>query len=389
MAELLVPNVDFSSLGQLPQLYKQGVAERGVQDAFAGGIGSDPQSLAALATRVGQHNPQLGMSLSQLAVAAHNKQADDAWRRQESQRAQSNADRSYGLQVRAQDRADDPTPAGFVKGDDGSVRPLPGGPADPSYIARKTAITAIPEGFQRDDATGGLRPIVGGPNDPAYLRTKSDKQNAPSGYLWNDPNNPAAGMTAIAGGPGEKVDAEVAGRLGLAKSFLSQLPEIKRRVDAGEATGLYDGAMGKAGIGAQGEIRRQIDSGAEALLRMLTGAGMNKEEAADYTRRYKMHPLDSAGTLRSKLDQLEKELNSVGETVGKGRGGWTPPKPTETAKPDKEGFLPPPKLGEARGGYRFKGGNPGDPANWAKAQDLATPGFGDRFDASFRAGNGS
>lgn len=100
MAELLVPNVDFSSLGQLPQIYKQGVNERGVADAFAGGVPGDAQGLAALATRVGQHNPQLGMSLSQLAVSAQNKQADDAFRQSQAAQAQKNADRSYGLQER-------------------------------------------------------------------------------------------------------------------------------------------------------------------------------------------------------------------------------------------------------------------------------------------------
>ena len=36
---------------------------------------------------------------------------------------------------------------------------------------------------------------------------------------------------------GEKVDAEVAGRLGLARSFLAQLPEIRKRVEAGEPCG--------------------------------------------------------------------------------------------------------------------------------------------------------
>jgi hypothetical protein len=272
-----------------------------------------------------------------------------------------------------------------VKAEDGSLKPIPGGPADPNYLGRKTAATVqpdIPSGFQRDAVSGGLTPIPGGPADPNYLRQKGDRQNAPSGYVWVDPNDPSKGMTAIPGGPGEKVDAEVAARLGLAKSFLGELPDIKARVEAGGITGPIDAAQAYMGMGGPGEIRRKMDSGAEALLRMLTGAGMNKEEASQYVRRYQFSPTDKKETVISKLNQLERELNSFGETVGRGRGGWTPPnKQPETSKQDAQGFRAPPKVGELRDGYRFKGGNPGDPASWVKQQN-----FDDRFSAAYSGG---
>lgn len=369
------PAVDFySQLSGLGDVLAANRAAQAKKDAFAQATmpGADGQiDYGKAILGLAQVDPQAAALFAQRqnhADTLKQQERDFAFRQTEAQRAQGNADRSYGLQKRTADRADDPTPAGFQKSAAGGLEPIPGGPADTGYLAKKTGITAVPEGFQRS-ASGGLEPIPGGPNDPAYLRLKGDRQNAPSGYQWNDPNNPSAGMTAIPGGPGEKVDAEVAGRLGLAKSFLGQLPEIRKRIDAGEATGPIDGLLGKAGYGGPGELRRQIDSGAEALLRMLTGAGMNKEEAAEYTRRYKMHPLDSAETLKSKMGQLEQELNSVGETVGKGRGGWSPPAAkTESAKQDPQGFRAPPRLGELRDGYRFKGGNPGDPASWVRQQ---------------------
>ncbi len=403
MAELTLPRMDWSPLGQLGNVYKQSQNEQGLKDAFAGGIGNDAQSLAALAQRVGPYNPQLAVNLAQLSHGYTRQGTQDARQASLDQFNQRMETERLSLSRRAADRADDPTPAGFVKDDGGGVKPLPGGPADPNYIARKSSITAIPEGFQRDDVSGGLKPIPGGPNDPNYLRTKGDRQNAPSGYQWIDPQNPSAGMTPIAGGPAEKVDAEVAGRLGLAKSFLGQLndhtdaegrPQIglRARVKAGEATGLIDGAMAAANVGEPGSLHRKISSGAEALLRMLTGAGMSIPEAQKYVKRYEPQWNDSSNTLLDKINQLDRELNSVGETVGKGRGGWNPTtqaaKP-ETAKQDDKGFRAPPKMGELRGGYRFKGGNPGDPANWAKAQDVAAPSFGSRFDASFNSGNGS
>jgi hypothetical protein len=178
----------------------------------------------------------------------------------------------------------------------------------------------IPAGFQTS-STGGLEPIKGGPADPTYKRTVGDRQNAPAGYKWNDPNDPNAGLTPIAGGPAEKVDAEVAARIGLGRSFLGQLPQIRESVKEGAATGLFDFAVAKTGHGRAGEVHRQIASGAEALLRNLTGAGMNKAEADEYVNRYRPSWKDNADSLLSKMDQLERELKSVMDTVGRGRGG--------------------------------------------------------------------
>jgi hypothetical protein len=97
---------------------------------------------------------------------------------------------------------------------------------------------------------------------------------------------------------------------------------------------------------------------------MLTGAGMNKEEAKEYTRRYRFSPTDNAQTALSKMSQLERELNSVGETVGKGRGGWA-----QTGQSAPQTNTPAvPKLGQLQQGYRFKGGDPADPNSWVKAQ---------------------
>lgn len=321
-------SLDFSSLANLGQVYKQAAADTARRETLAQlgqGDKIDPRMLLASGD----------LSLANLGVTLQNQQTqgerdsrDFAFRQEEAKRAQQNADRSYGLQARAAARADE----GPVEKAAQRARVaeqfglVPGTPEHKTYVLTGALPDAskLPAGFQAD-GSGGLKPIPGGPADPAYLRTKGDKQNAPSGYKWIDPENPNAGMAPIPGGPGEKVDAEVAGRLGLARSFLGQLPEIRKRVEAGEITGPIDAGMAKLGMGGPGEIRRQMDSGAEALLRMLTGAGMNMEEARDYTRRYRFDPTDKSATVLSKLNQLERELNSVGETVGKGRGGWTPP----------------------------------------------------------------
>lgn len=323
--------LDFTSLANLGQVYTQ-AKDASLEKQTLANLGRGPDGKIDTAPLINSGN----LKLSQLGIQIDQRQQEMDRQGRLDQRQTSRdavSDRqhaeSMALQRANAARLADRTPAGFAANPDGSYRAIPGGPADPDYLARKGG--DLPSGFQRDPATGGMRPIQGGPADPAYLRTKGDRQNAPSGYKWVDPENPNAGMTPIPGGPGEKVDAEVAGRLGLARSFLGQLPDIRKRVEAGEITGPLDAGMAKLGMGGPGEIRRQMDSGAEALLRMLTGAGMNMEEAKEYTRRYRFDPTDNSKTVGSKLNQLERELNSVGETVGKGRGGWQ--SPSATPKP--------------------------------------------------------
>lgn len=199
------------------------------------------------------------------------------------------------------------------------VREKPGGGVE-VLADFSDATKNAPSGYEW--APGGeLKHIKGGPADPTVKRALGERQNAPPGYRWVDPEHPDKGMVAIPGGPGEKVDAQVAARLGLAQSFLDQLPSIRKAVSQGDATGAVDAVIGRLGYGKAGELRRQIDSGSEALLRNLTGAGMNMQEASEYTRRYKMQPHDTVSTLLSKLDQLERELRYTMEAVSKGRGG--------------------------------------------------------------------
>lgn len=144
-------------------------------------------------------------------------------------------------------------------------------------------------------------------------------QNAPSGYTWVDPQDASKGLKAIAGGPAEKVTPEVSARVGLADNFLKQYPDIIAGIEAGIATGPVDYAIGAFGRGEAGQIHRRLDSGAEALLRMLTGAGMNKDEASEYVRRYRASWRDDAPTLKNKAEQLKVELEAMKESLLKGR----------------------------------------------------------------------
>lgn len=179
-------------------------------------------------------------------------------------------------------------------------------------------------------------PSPGGPHDPAYLNKLAELkgEKPPSGYRYRT-DQPGV-LEAIPGGPGEKIASETAARVGLTKSFLDEIndttdaqgnlkPGLRSRITSGEMTGgIFNPAMAWAGLGTQAEVRRKVDSGADALLRALTGAGMNLTEAQDYTRRYRFSPRDTVGQSLSKLDQLERELKYTMTEVTRGHGGPTP-----------------------------------------------------------------
>jgi hypothetical protein len=213
-------------------------------------------------------------------------------------------------------------PFGWTVGPEGTATPIPGGPADPEYLRKKAELTG--EG----------------------------REKPPSGYRYRS-DQPGV-LEAIPGGPGEKIASETAARVGLTKSFLDELddttdaqgnvkPGLRSRITSGEMTGgVFNPAMAWAGFGTQGEVRRKVDSGADALLRALTGAGMNLTEAQDYTRRYRFDPRDTVGVSLSKLDQLKRELQYTMTEVTRGHGGVTPGAGRPAAPAAAPGIPPPP-----------------------------------------------
>jgi hypothetical protein len=152
-----------------------------------------------------------------------------------------------------------------------------------------------------------------------------------------DPNDVIVGGKSLGQDPDSNVRHQTRGpspsaEVRLARSFLDRLddvtdaqgnvvPGIRSRIAAGELNGnLTNRGLAIVGQGGPGELRRAIDEGAEALLRGLTGAGMNRDEAANYVRRYQFSPIDTSKTAIHKLNDLEAALRYTAE-VDKGRGG--------------------------------------------------------------------
>lgn len=169
-----------------------------------------------------------------------------------------------------------------------------------------------------DGETGKFEPIYTG------------QQAAPSGYRYL-----ADGVTLepIPGGPGTQLPAEVAGRIGLAKKFLAEAPELEKAISEGAVTGPVDAIWGKMGGGESAKIMRRIDDGKEALVRQLTGAGKSKEEAQDYAKRFSPGIFDTKETVLDKLKNLEENLKSSASEVMVGRGGDAGIKPPAAPAP--------------------------------------------------------
>jgi hypothetical protein len=150
---------------------------------------------------------------------------------------------------------------------------------------------------------------------------KRDTATPPAGYLWNDPADPNAGVRPIAGGPAEKIDAAEAARLGMTKSFLDEAPTLRDKIAKGALSDVMNRGSLAVGAGDAGQIYRSIQSGADALIRNLTGAGMTVVEAEAYAARYLPSAMDSQDTMLDKFDRLQRELVAVAGSVGRGRGG--------------------------------------------------------------------
>lgn len=152
---------------------------------------------------------------------------------------------------------------------------------------------------------------VGGDNMP----------KPPSGFVQVENPDGTMGFAPIAGGPGTQISAEIAGRIALADDAIKQLPDLIAQAENGDLTGPVDWLRGRAGYGAPGEARRENMAGAEAITRMLTGAGMNLAEAEREKDLYIIGIRDTAETAASKLRQLQRRLEGLVETAKRGREG--------------------------------------------------------------------
>lgn len=194
------------------------------------------------------------------------------------------------------------------------------GAFDKLGLAPKTQEPSKPSFQQLDDGTYGFADAGSGTFTTLGSAPKpnEDATKAPSGFRFTDPSRTR--LEPIPGGPGEQISAEQAARIGMADTFLKRAPDLRTKIAAGETTGVIDRAAAGYGVGNQGQVYQDLQSGVDALIRFMTGAGMNYAEAELYADRYMPTYRDTAHTATAKLDRLVEELKSARSVVMRGRG---------------------------------------------------------------------
>lgn len=117
---------------------------------------------------------------------------------------------------------------------------------------------------------------------------------------------------------GAEIPAEVAARIGLGRVFIKDVPTITgelKEFTAGDRADLL------ANRGRAADVWRRIESGREALVRQLTGAGMSAAEAENQTKRYQIQATDRNETMIRKVQMLERDLKAVEEGALAGKSG--------------------------------------------------------------------
>lgn len=143
--------IDFGGIGSIPETYtraRQGaVRERVLSEIGQGKL--DPAAASQKLFAAGL--PDEGISLARLAESRGDRAESRAFRREEAERAQRNADRSYKLQEMTLNEGR--VPPGFTRGVNGDLAPITNGPADPDYIQRVAGAKEKPRQFNVSDVT--------------------------------------------------------------------------------------------------------------------------------------------------------------------------------------------------------------------------------------------
>lgn len=174
-----------------------------------------------------------------------------------------------------------------------------------------------------------------------------------------------------ASNPNASLPAEVGARIEMGRNFIRMVPDIEARIgklDAGDHINLALGRGNAAGLW------RDIETGRDALLRGLTGAGMSITEAQNAVDRYQISATDRKQTMIDKVHNLQRDLEAVERGAITGKSGtmakaYGPEAPSaEVAAPVPLARPKTPVAGDIVRGYRFKGGDPSAQASWEAVQ---------------------
>lgn len=366
MASSIIPAVDFSPLANLGKAWNEGknqqyqdkIRENREMSLAALGQGASVEDVSRSLFQAG--DIEGGLSLARLADA-----------RATRQQAQSNADRSFGLQEREfQANQNKPRIVGSAETGyylvDNNGRPVGGQPGvgAPSAPPVPGAPTVAPGASQ----PAGPQPII-----PAKPKAAKDMPAGDRKAIWNseDENADLDGtVAALSQAKGLNEQAFTGYLAGSRGNIGSKLP------GAGMVPGgIFDPAGSKATL----EWQKLMSP--EALKQMantLKGATTDFElrtfidQLADPST-----PTDVRGRIIDRMQKLAERKREINQTrmnqlregtYYKPGGGQSAPEGSGSTSARESAGAKMPQIGEVRDGYRYKGGNPGSPESWSKVQ---------------------
>lgn len=336
--------LDFTPLAQLGQVYQQGQAQRAKQQALSQ-LGQGGQAdINALIQSGDMSLANLGLQLQQRQQAETRDARDFAFRQDEARRAQANADRAYGLQVRTANRADEDKPVfKEVTNADGS--------------------TAIYRIMPRDPSGKAVRVDMGPPQ-----QTSGGNPFGPGKF--NEGQGKAAGFSDRML-QSEKVLLDNEGQGSSVKQYMIANPPIP----FGSAI-VPDIAKNWAHSKEYQQYDQAKRDFINAQLRRESGATIMPSEFESADKQYFPRPNDSAEVIAQKRANRHAAIKAMGREGGPSYqpeyviddSGKVVPYGKNAEKPSSQSTQAAPKPGQLVDGYRFKGGNPADPNSWVKAQ---------------------
>lgn len=334
MAELSVPQVDFSILGNLGKTYNDSRQEAVRQRALSQlgqGDKIDPRVLLASGD----------MSLANLGVQIQNRQQDQERQSRLDQRQTSRdavddrfREESLRLQKAAAARANED-------------KPLIKEVTDPN--TGSTSFVRI------NPRTGELSPLgspmpASQPNNP--YATSGPKLNADQSKAATMTDRMSDANTVIT--KNENInDGLLAKPLGIAQA----IPYVR------------DSALFNAVASPERQQVVQAQRNfVNAILRVESGAAVSESEFNNAQKQYFPQVGDSKEVLEQKRQNRVTAMQGMARQAGP---GYKPPAALTSQQPtaaQPPAAPPPPQPGQLVQGYRFKGGNPADPNSWVQAQ---------------------
>lgn len=221
--------------------------------------------------------------------------------------------------------------------------------------AQVTGYGQVPEGQLRDPATGNVADMPG-----AYRKPPSSGGNVSV--------DPVTGALTV-GAPPKLTEAQ-----GKDIYYLNRMRAVADKLDkaGGALTGYWSANAGSMpGIGnamKTDDYRMAEQLGREFLasvLRKETGAAITADEWSYYGPLYLPVPGDDDATIERKREARRVAMQGVEAGLGPAIGAMPQGMPgSGILRPGAGG----PQVGQTEDGFRFRGGDPSDPANWEPAQ---------------------